>query len=432
VITRASLVLLVLAAGCDWRSFDELSDSAWARSTGSPSPLNSGEWGVGLAYGGGSADGVTFVGAGQRADGVGNIVFDASGGHSGLGVKVDALGIADLDPMGLRPPMAGDPGQDAVVLGLARGSDSSGQVVVYGVDGPDLVTSYQLGSQGIDALGVGAVNNTLQPGMTDLVVVTQNELTVVGNYSASNSTDRSQDTCLLGRERGYAVAVGELDGASADLEIAVGMGNVNQDGSAGGQVQVLAGATVEAAAAGSFPCVDNLNTLALGDIAAPAGEASFGDQLVIADFDGNGTMDLAASAPLSNVVYVWMNVDLATVGAPDATIAAPADPTPGRFGVALAAGDFDGDGAAELVVGDDQASVDGNANAGRAWIIEAGAGEFTTMHQLGDAQPQGEQHFGRALAVGRFGGTTDVLSVAAHGEVFTYFRTPLSDVDVRE
>jgi FG-GAP repeat protein len=433
VTTRAGLLILVLAGGCDWRTFDQLSDSAWAKSTGSPGDPAAQEWGVGITWAGGSGDGVTFLGAGQRPDGVGSIVFDAQGNHSGAGAPVSLAGLDNLDPMGARPALAGDPGQGAAVLGLGRGNDTSGQVLVFDVDGPSLLTSYQLGSQGIDAVAVGDTDNSEQPaGTPDLVVVNENQLTLVGNYIATASTDRSQDSCTLARERGYAVAIGDLDAASAGGEIAVGMGNASQDGSAGGQVMVLSGATVEAAALGSFPCVDNLNTLALADIQAPAAEASFGDQVVIADFDGEGTMDLAVSAPLARVVYVWLNVDLANLGAPDATISAPADPAPGRFGIALAAGDFDGDGAAELVVGDDQATVGGKANAGRAWIIEAGTGDFATVHQLGDAQPESEQHFGRALAVGRFGGTTDVLSVAAHAEVFTYFRTPLSDVDVRD
>ena len=51
---------------------------------------------------------------------------------------------------------------------------------------------------------------------------------------------------MIGRDRGYAVAVGNLDTVSPDGEIAIGMGNINQDGSAGGQVVVITGATVEA------------------------------------------------------------------------------------------------------------------------------------------------------------------------------------------
>ncbi len=428
-IAILGLATLLPAAGCDWRKFDELADSAWAKSTGSPGDLNAGEWGVGLAWGGNTGDGVTFVGAGQRPDGVGTINFNATGGHTGAGGLASDSGATNLDPLPLRPPMVGDAGGGAIVLGLSRGSDSSGQVVVFDNAGPDVLTSYTLGDAGIDAVAIGAVNNTLQPGTTDLVVINQNQLTVVGNYIASSSSDRSQDSCTLARDRGYGVAVGELTGGAADGEIAVGMGNINQDGTAGGQVVVITGLTVETAAAGSLPCVDNLTTLALADIAAPGSEASFGDQVVIADFDGSGTNDLAVSAPLDNIVYVWLDIDLASVGTPVA-ISGPAGA--GRFGAAMAAGDFDGDGAFELVVGDDQATVDGNDNAGRAWIIEADGG-FTTMHELGDAQPEGEQHFGRALAVGEFGTAgTHVLSVAAHNEVFTYFRTPLSDTDVRD
>lgn len=415
---------LLPAAGCDWRKFDDLADTAWVKSSGSPGGLNAGEWGVGLAYGNGSGDGVTFVAAGQRPDGVGTIVYDARGEHSGNGILAAETGVTNLDALPLRPPMAGDPDQGAVALGMSTGGDSGGQVIVFDTAGPALLTSYAVGATGIDALATGAVNEDVaREGTVDLVVVNQNQLTVIGNYIATVATDRSQNTCQLGAERGYSVAIGEL-GSFPESEIAVGMGSANQDGAAG-SVMLLPAATV--VTANGVNCAD---TGVPQVLPAPGGEPSFGDQIVIADLDGSGASDLAVSAPGANRVYVWLDLDLTAIIAdvpPSATIDGPSGS--GRFGEALAAGDFDGTAGAELLVGDGAATVDGNANAGRAWIIE---GDFTTLHELGDARPEAEQRFGRAVAVGKFGGTVDVIAVAAHNEVFTYFRTPLNDSDVRD
>jgi hypothetical protein len=186
---------------------------------------------------------------------------------------------------------------------------------------------------------------------------------------------------------------------------------------------------VQAAAAASEGCVSSGVRDPLATIAPPGDEPDFGSDLVVADFDGNGTPDLAVGAPSSASVYVYMNIDLASAapGSPT-TIAAPAGP--GSFGEALAAGDFDGDGSDELVVGDSSASVDGTARAGQAYIYDS---TFGTPIILNDAQPEADQHFGRALAVGVFGGTDDVLCVGAVDEVFTYFRTPVAgDADVRQ
>ncbi len=405
---------LLPAAGCDWRKFDDLADTAWVKSSGSPGGLNAGEWGVGLAYGNGSGDGVTFVAAGQRPDGVGTIVYDARGEHSGNGILAAETGVTNLDALPLRPPMAGDPDQGAVALGMSTGGDSGGQVIVFDTAGPALITSYAVGGAGIDALAIGPVDNA--GGTVDLVTVTENQLTVIGNYISSVATERTQDSCMLGTARGAAAAVGDLV-TGGESEIAIGL---LEDG-VGGRVMIISGSGVVAAAGGD--CV----AVSAQVIDGPDGQPSFGEQIVIADLDGSGQADIAVGAPGANRVYVWLDPDLAAIGAPDAAIDGPAGS--GRFGEALAAGDFDGAAGAELLVGDGAATVDGKANAGRAWIIE---GDFTTLHELGDARPEAEQRFGRAVAVGKFGGTDDVIAVAAHNEVFTYFRTPLNDSDVRD
>jgi hypothetical protein len=96
--------------------------------------------------------------------------------------------------------MAGDPAQGAVILGLARGLTPAAKVVIFDTEGPAVLGSHTPGDAGIDALAVGAVNNSQQPGTTDLVIVNQNPLTVEGNHIAS-SVHRSQRGQLRDRPR---------------------------------------------------------------------------------------------------------------------------------------------------------------------------------------------------------------------------------------
>jgi hypothetical protein len=128
------------------------------------------------------------------------------------------------------------------------------------------------------------------------------------------------------------------------------------------------------------------------------------------------------SAPGTSRVLVYgLDVGAGTAGTPNA-IAAPAGSV--SFGETLAAGDLNGDGAAELVVGDPRAEVDGVASAGIVHIYREPAAANPAGLRLHDASPQSFQRFGRSLATVSMGGAL-LLAVAADGEVFTYFRTAL-------
>ncbi len=429
VLAVATLATAFGLGACKWSTFDDLASDAWVDSSGSPGNLNADDYGVAIVYGGApDPAGVVFVTVGLRPDGVAMIDYDASGKISTNGETISELA-STPDPMPVKPPLAADlsASTGAVGLGLSEAGGSAGRVVVFEPVGPEALASIAVGNAGVNALAFGNTNHPDDITETDLVVTTGNLLTLVTHYQAE-SAERTQDECQIGREVGFAMELADLDSGTAESEIVVAMGNESRDGAAS-EIRILSGEIVQAAAAASEGCVSSGVRDPLATIAPPGDEPDFGSDLVVADFDGNGTPDLAVGAPSSASVYVYMNIDLASAapGSPT-TIAAPAGP--GSFGEALAAGDFDGDGSDELVVGDSSASVDGTSRAGQAYIYDS---TFGTPIILNDAQPEADQHFGRALAVGVFGGTDDVLCVGAVDEVFTYFRTPVAgDADVRQ
>jgi hypothetical protein len=137
-----------------------------------------------------------------------------------------------------------------------------------------------------------------------------------------------------------ALAAGQLDGTGAD-DIAVGDANATVSGrDSAGAVYVFAGG-------GGFPAAWDLQSQPASlAIYGPAANAELG-KVAIADVNGDGKPDLIARS--LSTVYVFYGprapgvIDLASQNA-DLTIGGLSD---GR----LAAGDVDGDGKADLVVG---------------------------------------------------------------------------------
>ena len=189
---------------------------------------------------------------------------------------------------------------------------------------------------------------------------------------------------------------------------------------------------------------------------ASENEDRFGSALAAGDFDGDGRSDLAVGVPEEdvggiedagtvNVIYgtggglafadnqQWYQDTPDIIGIPEAF---------DRFGAALAAGDFNGDGRDDLAIGVPYENVGTVGNAGAVNVIYGSAvGLQTAFNQiwrqddLTYTAPEADDHFGASLAAGDFNGDgyhdlvvgspdEDISSINAAGVVHVIYGGP--------
>jgi hypothetical protein len=358
----------------------------------------------------GSSSGLTSTGDqlwSQASSGIEGAAED----HDWFG---QALAAGDFDGDGYDDLAIGAPGEDIgtldsagavnIIYGSASGLSSSGDQLWHqssdGIQGPaeaqDLfgfsLAAGDFDRDGCDDLAIGVVHEdvlaVVRAGAVNIIYGSAGGLTDVGNRWLHQDTSGILDTCETEDVFGWAVAAGDFD-RDGYADLAIGVPGEDLSGmSAVGAVNVVYGSSGGLTGAGDqFWYQGSAGT----QNAAEDGDR-FGRALTAGDFDGDGHDDLAVGVPYEDngstqdtgAVHVFYGTGGGLSATNDwwfcqstAGMSGAAEEYD-HFGLALAAGDFNGDGCADLAIGvpyEDLGTIDA---AGAVNVVYGSASGLTT------------------------------------------------------
>jgi hypothetical protein len=293
---------------------------------------------------------------------------------------------------------------------------------------------------GFDDLSVGSPGEALGPTLTRAGAVA-----VYFGSTAGLGTEEIQifhqdtpgipDAAEHQDEFGGALACGDFEGDGfADLVVGAPREAIGSSPGAGA-VTVLPGSATGLVAAGSFQ-LDQGQPLVTGEA---GGDDEFGFALAVADFDGDGFDDLVVGAPgelaQRGAFHVFFGSPTGLARGDDVyreeSVLGGQSEADDLFAFALAAGDFDGDGHADLVVGvpgEDGGPAGDVPESGQFAVLQGAPGGFDFDHPrfwtqddiLGSGTSETSDYFGLPLTVADFDRDGfDDLAIGSSGEFVT-------------
>ena len=214
-------------------------------------------------------------------------------------------------------------------------------------------------------------------------------------------------------------------GQDARFGFSLAAGDMNDDGVddllIGASTWVIDNRTVGAAQVRSFdgnsfdPIIPIVTPCAPGSCDASDAWHWFGWSLAAGDFNGDGHADLAVGWPGKNPQVYTGSVEIfETNGAGTVTNQRSVSVGSGQaqFGYSMDAGDVDSDGIDDLVVGAPFATVAGGPNlSGAAYVLTNGLAQYQTLSPTDYSTPTADkQRFGSAVSFGNYlGGGFDLV-----------------------
>ncbi len=324
----------------------------------------------------------------------------ATGDFDGNGYADLAIGIPNADIA------ANDQGAVCVLYGSSTGLSAAGiQLWHQDSDGVadwaeakdyfgNALAAGDFDGDGHDDLAIGVVGESIGsiPGAGEVIVLygAPAGLRGTGQMWHKDLWHNGPSTCSVYDSYGYALAAGDFNGDGyADLAVGV-PGDDWFTSTNSGSVHVIYGS----AAIGGLRGYEVFNQ-GNPDIAGAAESGdNFGKALAAGDFNGDGRDDLAVGSPGEAVGSIAgagaVNIlfggafTLSSAGNQmwhqDVDGVADWSESEDHFGKALAAGDFDGDGQADLAIGVPQENVNAAADAGLVHVFLSGLSRLVYPH----------------------------------------------------